>query len=142
MNLDLNDQSKQVLLLIVVIAAILYYLHERREKEGYERAVIGGEYGQVQNEIFYHNYPHHTHPRLPMTGPRYAKYSLGERHKQVLEPCDKLHSVSYVNQDANTTINEPHRCSIMQNPPAFSGAQDSDVVSYGCPQPKVFNSGR
>ncbi len=120
MNMDKDTQN--VLLVVAVIFVVWYLLKDRRE--GYERAVIGGEYGQVQNEIFWWPYPEMEYP-----GTRHAKY----------DPVDRVHSVSYVYPDFDTTVNEPHGCMQMKCPPAFT---DEDVKCYSCPQMKYYDSGR
>jgi len=124
--MNLNDQTKQVLLIIAVLGLLFYFLHERSESEGYERVAIGGSYGKIQNEMLWYPYPQQP---LPHPGTRHAKFS----------PCGKLHGSSYVHPDFNATINEPHGCNGIPNPPAFRG---EDVQSYQCPQPKAYDSGR
>jgi len=123
MNFELNQQ----VLLIIALAVILFYFMRNDDVEGYGRPVVGGSYGPVQNEIFWYPYPHQ--PTIENPGTRHAKYS----------PRHKVHAVSYVHPDFNTTVNEAHGCTDMTCPPAFAG---EDVKCYGCPQRKGMDSGR
>ncbi len=129
MNFQLTDDNRKLLLIIAVGVVLFYFLNSRKStKEGYERAVTGGSYGKVQNEMLWYPYP--NQPLVENGyGPRHAKYS----------PGDKVHSVSYVYPDYNATVNEAHGCVGMPCPPAFGG---EDVMCYRCPQPKVYDSGR
>ena len=121
MNMD--DDTQKLLAIIAIIAILLFIFGFRNQNEGYERAVTGGSYGQVQNEIFWHPYPDMPHP-----GTRHIKY----------DPLGKVHSASYVYPDYNATVNEPHNCKEVGCGPAFSG---EDAKCYRCQQPKRYDSG-
>lgn len=120
MNIDTDTRK---VLAIIAIVAILIYLFGRSNTEGYERDVIGGSYGKVQDEIFWYPYPDMPHP-----GTRHVKY----------DPTGKVHSSSYIYPDHNVTVNEPHNCEETKCGPAFAG---EDVKCYNCPQYKRYDSG-
>ena len=125
--MKLTDEQKKIAAVVVAVIIVLLLFGMYNSKEGYDRVPIGGSYGQVQNEMYQWPYPS---PLDFMNAPRrYAKYSRD----------GKLFSISYVNPDLDTTVNEPHDCTIVENPPALAG---QNVVTMVCPQRKVYDSGR
>lgn len=125
MNIDDNTTK---ILLIIGVALVTYFLI-KNNTEGYQRVVGGGEYGKPQNEIYWYPYPNTPHPGLHSPGTRHVKY----------DPLDKVHSVSYIYPDNNTTVNEPHNCDEIGCGNAF---KNEDVKCYKCPQLKAYDSGR
>ena len=127
----LDEKTRRTIVTIVVVVLVLYLISWLtgipKGPEGYERPVVGGSYGAVPNEIFWYPYPSELDFEEPAT--RYAKFS----------PSGELFSLSFVNPDHDTTVNEPHNCKVIPNPPAFAG---QDIVSMVCPQEKYHDSGR
>lgn len=125
--MKLTDEQKKVAIVVIVVIIILLLFGRYNSSEGYERVPIGGSYGQVSNEMLQWPYPSMLNfMNVPR---RFAKYSED----------GKLFSISYVNPDLDTTVNEPHNCRVIDNPPALAG---QNVVTMVCPQRKVFDSGR
>ncbi len=124
----LDEKTTRAIIAVVVVVLILYLISWfTSSPEGYARPVVGGSYGAVPNEIFWWPYPSELDFEEPAT--RYAKFS----------PSGELFSISFVNPDNDTTVNEPHNCKIIPNPPAFAG---QNIVSMVCPQEKFIDSGR